>query len=60
MANIGVPVKLLHEAQQHYPRPAGQYWVPHRLGGAAPTLAEAARIEADEAAVRAANRTPRQ
>lgn len=52
--------KLLHEAQQHYPRPAGQYWVPHRLGGAAPTLAEAARIEADEAAARAANRTPRQ
>ena len=52
--------KLLHEAQQQYPHQAGQYWVPHRLGGAAPTLAEAAQIEADEAAARAANRTPRQ
>ncbi len=52
--------KLLDEAQQQYPHPAGQYWVPHRLGGAAPTLAAAARIETDEAAARAANRTPRQ
>ncbi|ODR02775.1 acyltransferase [Mycobacterium sherrisii] len=51
---------LLHAAQQHYPHPAGQYWVPHRLGGGAPTLAGAARIEADEAAARAANRAPRQ
>ncbi|GBG40897.1 lysophospholipid acyltransferase family protein [Mycobacterium montefiorense] len=52
--------KLLYEAQQQYPHPAGQYWVPHRLGGAAPTLEEAAQIEADEAAARAANRPPRQ
>ena len=51
---------LLHEAQQGYPHPAGAYWVPSRLGGGAPTLAEAARIEADEAAARAANRTPHQ
>ncbi|NKE26582.1 1-acyl-sn-glycerol-3-phosphate acyltransferase, partial [Mycobacterium tuberculosis] len=29
-----------------------------RLGGGAPTLAEAARMEADEAAARAASRTP--
>lgn len=51
---------LLHQAQQRYPHPAGAYWVPHRLGGGAPTLAEAARIEADEAATRAAGRTPGQ
>ncbi|CDO85966.1 acyltransferase [Mycobacterium triplex] len=52
--------KLLYEAQQQYPHPAGEYWVPNRLGGGAPTMAEAARIEADEAAARAANRIPRQ
>jgi len=51
---------LLHRAQQGYPHPAGAYWVPARLGGGAPTLAEAAQIEADEAAARAANRTPHQ
>ncbi|HTY31465.1 lysophospholipid acyltransferase family protein [Mycobacterium sp.] len=55
---------LLHQAQQRYPHPAGAYWVPRRLGGGAPTLAEAAQIEADEAAARsarkAANRTPHQ
>jgi 1-acyl-sn-glycerol-3-phosphate acyltransferase len=51
---------LLHRAQQRYPHPAGAYWVPRRLGGGAPTLAEAAQIEADEAAARAAHRTPHQ
>ncbi|OMC09012.1 1-acyl-sn-glycerol-3-phosphate acyltransferase [Mycobacterium sp. SP-6446] len=53
---------LLDRAQQGYPRPPGAYWVPRRLGGGAPTLAEAAQIEADEAAARladkAANHTP--
>lgn len=44
---------LLHRAQQRYPHPAGAYWVPRRLGGGAPTLTEAAQIEADEAAARA-------
>jgi len=51
---------LLHQAQQRYPHPAGAYWVPRRLGGGAPTLAEAAQMDADELAARAANRTPRQ
>jgi 1-acyl-sn-glycerol-3-phosphate acyltransferase len=37
---------LLHQVQQSYPHPAGQYWVPHRLGGGAPTVAEAARMDA--------------
>lgn len=47
---------LLHQAQRHYPNEPGAYWVPHRLGGAAPTRAEAARIEADEAAARSARK----
>ncbi|OBI81197.1 1-acyl-sn-glycerol-3-phosphate acyltransferase [Mycobacterium sp. 1245805.9] len=47
---------LLHQAQQHYAHPAGAYWVPRRLGGGAPTPAEAAQIEADEAAARSAKR----
>ena len=51
---------LLNQVQQRYPRPTGAYWVPHRLRGGAPTLDEAARIEADEAAARAASRTPDQ
>jgi 1-acyl-sn-glycerol-3-phosphate acyltransferase len=51
---------LLNQVQRRYPHPTGAYWVPHRLGGGAPTLDEAARIEADEAAARAANRTPHQ
>ncbi|MCV7110358.1 1-acyl-sn-glycerol-3-phosphate acyltransferase, partial [Mycolicibacterium setense] len=51
---------LLQEAQRSYPQPAGQYWVPRRLGGTAPTPAEAARLDADEAAARAAGRTPHQ
>lgn len=50
---------LLHRAQRGYPHPAGAYWVPRRLGGGAPTPAEAAQIEAEEAAARAASRTPR-
>lgn len=49
---------LLHRTQQCYAHPPGEYWVPRRLGGAAPTLAEAAQIETEEAAARAANRTP--
>lgn len=38
---------LLHEVQDAYgPHPAGEPWVPHRLGGSAPTLAEADRLDA--------------
>lgn len=51
---------ILHEVQQQYPHAAGEYWVPHRLGGSAPTLAEAAQLDADEAVERAASRTTRQ
>jgi 1-acyl-sn-glycerol-3-phosphate acyltransferase len=45
---------LLTEAQQGYPMPAGAPWVPARLGGTAPTLAEAAVLEQEEFARRRA------
>ncbi len=49
--------QLLERAQELYgPHPAGEFWVPRRLGGAAPSLAEAARMDAQEAAARAARR----
>ncbi|MGU3437341.1 lysophospholipid acyltransferase family protein [Actinomycetes bacterium M1A6_2h] len=32
---------MLAELQKNYHHPAGEYWVPARLGGSAPTLAEA-------------------
>ncbi|WP_406813612.1 lysophospholipid acyltransferase family protein [Mycobacterium sp. M23085] len=50
---------LLHRAQQDYPGEPGAHWMPHRLGGGAPTLAEAARMEATEAASRSAKRAER-
>lgn len=51
---------LLDEAQESYPEhPAGAYWVPHRLGGGAPTPAEALRLDAEEAARKAAERAAR-
>ena len=52
--------ELLHQVQERYPHPAGEYWVPHRLGGSAPTFAEAAQLDADEKVARAASRTTRQ
>jgi hypothetical protein len=51
---------LLYRVQQSYPHPAGAYWVPRRLGGGAPTVAAAARMDADELAAKAAGRTPQQ
>jgi hypothetical protein len=39
--------------------PAGEFWVPRRLGGGAPTLAEAAQLDAEEASQRAAARAAR-
>src|SRR5581483_590440 len=51
---------LLERVQDSYgPYPAGEFWVPHRLGGSAPTLAEAARLDAEEASQRAAARAAR-
>jgi 1-acyl-sn-glycerol-3-phosphate acyltransferase len=51
---------LLERVQDSYgPHPAGEFWVPHRLGGGAPTLAEAAKLDAEEASQRAAARAAR-
>ena len=48
--------KLL-EIQAAYPEhPAGEFWVPARLGGSAPTLAEANEMDAAEQAAKAAKR----
>ncbi|MFW0786265.1 lysophospholipid acyltransferase family protein [Gordonia sp. CPCC 206044] len=48
---------LLHAAQDAYgPHPAGEFWVPSRLGGSAPTPEEAHVIEDAEAAAKAAAR----
>jgi 1-acyl-sn-glycerol-3-phosphate acyltransferase len=44
---------VLHGVQQDYPHPAGAYWVPRRLGGSAPTLAEAKLLDEAELAERA-------
>jgi 1-acyl-sn-glycerol-3-phosphate acyltransferase len=52
---------LLEQVQDAYgPHPAGAFWVPHRFGGGAPTMAEAARMDAEEAAEKAARRAERQ
>ncbi|MEP9417186.1 lysophospholipid acyltransferase family protein [Gordonia sp. VNQ95] len=40
---------MLHEIQERYSHPAGEFWVPARLGGSAPTPQEAAVIETEEA-----------
>ncbi|WP_421843364.1 lysophospholipid acyltransferase family protein [Mycobacterium sp.] len=47
---------LLYQAQQGYAHLEGADWVPRRLGGGAPTVAEAAAMDAEEAH----NRMPRQ
>lgn len=48
---------LLEQVQEDYgPHPPGEFWVPHRLGGGAPSLAEADRMDAEEAARKAAAR----
>lgn len=47
---------ILHEVQEQYPHPAGAWWVPRRLGGGAPTPAEASRLDQEELAERARRR----
>ena len=48
---------LLHRVQEQYPHPEGAFWVPRRLGGTAPTVAEAKIIEETERTERARKRT---
>jgi len=50
---------LLHRVQEEYPHPEGAFWVPRRLGGSAPTVAEAKIIEDTEKAERARRRAER-
>ncbi len=51
---------LLEQVQDAYgPYPPGEFWVPHRLGGGAPSLAEAARLDAEELERRAAAKAAR-
>jgi 1-acyl-sn-glycerol-3-phosphate acyltransferase len=47
---------LLQHVQQEYPHPEGAFWVPHRLGGSAPTVAEAKILEETERTERARKR----
>lgn len=49
--------RILHGVQQDYPHPAGEYWVPRRLGGSAPTLEQARRLDEAELAERARKRS---
>lgn len=39
---------MLARVQQEYPHPAGQYWVPRRMGGTAPTPEEAKVLDEQE------------
>ncbi|MBX7431011.1 1-acyl-sn-glycerol-3-phosphate acyltransferase [Mycobacterium sp. Y57] len=48
--------RLLHDVQAGYPQPKGAFWVPRRLGGAAPTPAEAKVLDEAELAERARRR----
>jgi len=50
---------LLHRVQAEYPHPEGAFWVPRRLGGSAPTVAEAKMIDDTERAERARKRAER-
>lgn len=52
--------RLLDEAISEYPiAPQGQWWAPARLGGLAPTPQQAAQLDAEEKAARAATRAAR-
>lgn len=44
---------LLHGVQESYEHPEGAYWVPRRMGGAAPTMAQAKALDEAELAERA-------
>jgi 1-acyl-sn-glycerol-3-phosphate acyltransferase len=51
---------LLERVQREYPHPEGAYWVPRRMGGSAPTMAEAKRLDEAELAERARKRAERE
>ena len=51
--------KLLELQDAYGEHPKGEFWVPARLGGSAPTLEEANRMDAQEQAAKAARRAER-
>ena len=51
---------LLHGVQEAYEHPEGAYWVPRRMGGSAPTMAEAKALDEAELAERARKRAERE
>ena len=51
---------LLHDVQRSYEHPEGAYWVPRRMGGSAPTMAEAKVLDERELAERARKQAERQ
>ncbi|QDQ89765.1 1-acyl-sn-glycerol-3-phosphate acyltransferase [Rhodococcus sp. WB9] len=51
---------MLADLQQGYDHPAGEYWVPARLGGSAPTLDEANKMDAADAEAKAQSRRARE
>jgi 1-acyl-sn-glycerol-3-phosphate acyltransferase len=52
--------KLLNDVQQSYEHPEGAYWVPRRMGGSAPTMAQAKALDEAELAERARKRAERE
>jgi hypothetical protein len=40
--------ELLHRVQEEYPHPEGEFWVPRRLGGSAPTREDSRAIRLAE------------
>lgn len=50
----------LHAAQESYEHPEGAYWVPRRMGGSAPTMAEAKVLDEIELAERARKQAEKQ
>jgi hypothetical protein len=52
--------RLLHRVQEEYPHPEGAYWVPHRMGGSAPTMDEAKALEEAELVERARKKAERE
>ena len=50
----------LHSAQESYEHPEGAYWVPRRMGGSAPTMAEAKVLDDIELAERARKQAEKQ
>jgi 1-acyl-sn-glycerol-3-phosphate acyltransferase len=48
--------ELLYRVQAQYPHPQGEFWVPRRLGGGAPTYEQARELDEAELAERARKR----